>query len=37
MIYAPGEPADEKTHAAYHASVMKGYRYQVSLAMGCRA
>ncbi len=35
MIYAPGEPADEKTHAAYHASVIKGFRFQVIRAMGC--
>ena len=32
MIYAPGEPADEKTHAAYHASVVRGFRFQV---LGC--
>ena len=32
MVYAPGEPADEKTHAAYHASVTKGFRFQVRRA-----
>ena len=32
MVYAPGEPSDEKLHAAHHASVMKGFRFQV---MGC--
>ena len=29
MQYAPGEPRDEKTHAAYHAAVLTGIRFQV--------
>ena len=29
MQYAPGEPQDEKTHAAYHAAVLTGIRFQV--------
>ena len=29
MQYAPGEPKDEKTHAAYHAALLTGIRFQV--------
>ncbi|KAK9855187.1 hypothetical protein WJX84_008140 [Apatococcus fuscideae] len=28
MQYAPGEPKDERTHAAYHAAVLTGIRFQ---------
>ncbi|KAK9864626.1 hypothetical protein WJX84_001662 [Apatococcus fuscideae] len=28
MQYAPGEPKDEKTHAAYHAALLTGIRFQ---------
>ena len=28
LVYAPGEPSDERLHAAHHASATKGLRYQ---------
>ena len=36
MVYAPGEPSDEKLHAAHHASIVKGFCFQV-MRLGCLA
>lgn len=32
MTYAPGEEADEKLHAAYHAKLVQGIRFYVRLS-----
>ena len=29
LMYAPGEPSDEKTHAAFHTSALRGIKYAV--------
>lgn len=34
LMYAPGEASDERTHAAYHASYLRGITFQVRAIQG---